>query len=44
MRKVITYIINVVHFVCKRDLTEEELDQWNEITVAFGQKVKKFQD
>ncbi len=44
MRKVITYIINVVHFVCKRDLTEEELDQLNEITVAFGEKVKKFQD
>ncbi len=44
MRKVVTYIINVVHFVCNRDLTEEELDQLNEITVAFGQKVKKFQD
>ncbi len=44
MRKVVTYIINVVHFVLKRDLTEEELDQLNEITVAFGQKLKKFQD
>ncbi len=44
MRKVFTYSINVVHLACKREFTEEELDQLNEIAVAFGEKVKTFQD
>ncbi len=44
MRKMCTYIINVVHFVCQRDFTEEELDQQNELTVEYAAKLKRFQD
>ena len=44
LRKLCTYTINVVSLVCKRDFTEEELDELNQIIVHFAPKVKRFQD
>ena len=44
MRKMCTYIVNVVSLVCQRKFTEEELDQLNQITVEYGAKMKEFQD
>ncbi len=44
MRKMCTYIINVVSLVCQHDFTEEELDELNQMTVDYATKLKTFQD